>query len=359
MALLEGDWIADFTGRARATGDAERLRLVALLRAGYASTAREPKRALALFEEGRELARRLGEPWWVLNFQAWKVHQLVHFSRDFRQAVDLAVAAALEARKPTYDGCPIQTRVYQDLLAVSFCTDPEGHASHIEEGFRYLDATSPGDFEARLRQLNLCRWWAEQSRQIERHYAAAQRALALVADDPRHYSSVHYSMFIYNGLCRVHFARGEWSQLGEAAALAEENSRKTGNQVERAMSLLWACLHAFHAGDEVQARGLRQRGVRVMDNLGVPPPDGYFESLSSSHECVGDLDAALAVRNRELSLLQAQGRTISEVYCHRERCRLLAVAGRLTAADLEAGRIAARRLRFPETYLAELDRLAR
>ena len=47
------------------------------------------------------------ESWWSLGFQAWKVHQLVHYSRDFRQALDLAVAAILEAGKPAYDACPV------------------------------------------------------------------------------------------------------------------------------------------------------------------------------------------------------------------------------------------------------------
>ena len=65
------------------------------------------------------------------------------------------------------------------------------------------------------------------------------------------------------------------------------------------------------------------------------------------------------MREAELALLQAQGRTISEVHCHRERCRLLEECGRLTHADLEAGRAAARRLRFPEPHLAALDSIAR
>jgi hypothetical protein len=354
--LTEVDWIAEFTRRA--TGDKERLRLVSLLREAYAFRQREPKRAQALHQEGRELARRLREPWWVLAFQAWTIHQLVHHSRDFRQALDLAVAAALEARKPIYDGCPSRTTVYQDVLAVYYCTDPEGHADHIQEGFRLLDAEHPDDFAARLRQRNLYRWWAEQSREVERHYAAAQRALALIADNPGHYCCVHYSTFIYNGLCRVHFARAEWSRLAEAAALAEESSRKTGDRVELATSLLWASLYCFHAHDELRARRLEQQAVRVMDELAVPPPDGWFEALCAVHECVGDLEAALAVRDRELVLLQAQGRTISEVFCHRERCRLLASVGRLSAAAVEAGRIAAQRLRFPERHLAELDRIA-
>jgi hypothetical protein len=95
-----------------------------------------------------------------------------------------------------------------------------------------------------------------------------------------------------------------------------------------------------------------------MEGLGVPPPDGYFAALSFCHEQAGQPQEALAVRDRELESLRKQGRTIAEVYCHRERCRLLAGFGRLTSTDLDAARAAALRLRFPERHLAELDRLA-
>src|SRR5438876_625246 len=83
-----------------------------------------------------------------------------------------ARAAALEARKPAYDLCPARVQVYQDLLAVHFCTDPEGHAGRIEEGFRALEGLTPDGLGPRLHLLNLRRWCAEQSRQVEGHYAA-------------------------------------------------------------------------------------------------------------------------------------------------------------------------------------------
>jgi hypothetical protein len=351
------EWIAEFDRRAREANDAERLRLLSVLYRSFALREREPEQFLAACEEGRRLAGRLREPWWVLCFEAEAVHELIHYVRDFRRALELAVAAVLEARKPIYDGCPVRERIYQDLLAVHFCIDPDGYADRIEEGFRDMEPLIGHDLGSRLHLLNLRRWWAEQSRQPEEHYAAAQRVLLLAAEDPDNPAALHYATFVYNGLCHVNFAQDRWQELGETAALAEEASRKVGNQVELAESFLWQALAALQGG---QAGGhrLRKRGIQVMEGLGVPPPDGYFTALGFCHEQAGRLDEALALRERERALLQSQGRTISEVYCHRHRCRLLARLGRLTDDDVEAGRAAARRLRFPDSHLAELDRLA-
>jgi hypothetical protein len=356
MSLWE--WVADFERRSQEAGDSDRSRLVSILQQTSGLRERDPGRFLALCEEGQRLAERLREPWWVLCYRSQILHLLVHYLRDFRKAIDQAVALTLEARKPVYNGCPLRPWVYQDLLAVHFCTDPEGYADHIEAGFREVEGLIPSDLSSRLHLLNLRRWCAQQAHQPEQHYAAAQQILALIAAEPSQYVTQHYASFVYNGLCYVNYSAGPWNELGEAATLAEEVSEKSHNHVELALALLWQALLAFHQGETAKGRRLCRRGVRVMGDLGVPPPDAYFAALSLGHEHQGQTEEALAVRERELVVVRIQGKTISEVYCQRERCRLLSELGRLTGAHLDDGRAAARRLRFPDRHLAELDRLA-
>lgn len=350
------EWVADFQRRASEARDAERMRLASLLHRAYGLRERDPGRFLALCADGRRLAQRLREPWWTLGFRAAVVQELVHFARDFRRAPEEAVAAVLEARKPQYDGCPLRTLLYLDLIAVHFCTDPDGCAGSIEESFCAVERDADKDLSSRLHVLNLRRWCAEQARRADDHYGAAQRVLAAIAENPGDGAAVHYSTFVYNALCHVNYAHAEWQELREAAGLAEEASRRMGNRVELSQACLWQAVAAFRSGDSLRARRLQRQGSRIVEELGIPPPDGLFTALSLCHEQTGQLEEALAVRNRELELVHRQGRTISEVYCHRQRCRLLADLGRLSAADLDAARAAALRLRFPAPHLAELNR---
>ena len=72
----------------------------------------------------------------------------------------------------------------------------------------------------------------------------------------------------------------------------------------------------------------------------------------------GELQQALAVRDRELAAIVDRGRLVSECEVHIKRCRLLALLGRLHEEDVTEARQAASRLRKPDVYLAELEQAA-
>jgi hypothetical protein len=82
-------------------------------------------------------------------------------------------------------------------------------------------------------------------------------------------------------------------------------------------------------------------------------PDGF----AAYHELGGDLKAALGVRDRELAEITKKGMSHRGCQVRIERCRLLAKAGELTPADLDAVRLSAGQLRTPEWYLEKLDRI--
>src|SRR5690349_10593105 len=139
-------WVTDFQHRADAAGDKERLRLVSLFRQVRGSGDRDLRLALGLCAEGRQRAQELHEPWWVLGFRAEVVHLLLHSGHDCRRALDLAVAAVLEARKPAYQGCPVRTQAEQDLVCIHFCLDPFGYADQIETAFLEIEKRMSDDF---------------------------------------------------------------------------------------------------------------------------------------------------------------------------------------------------------------------
>jgi hypothetical protein len=65
------------------------------------------------------------------------------------------------------------------------------------------------------------------------------------------------------------------------------------------------------------------------------------------------------VREEQLATIRGKDRLDYECRVHIERCRLLSQLGRLQNADLDAAREAARRLRYPDEYVAEINKLVR
>lgn len=59
------EWVGDFAGRAVEARDRERYQLVVLTGEAVPLVGKDPNRALALLEQGRALAERLEEPWFV------------------------------------------------------------------------------------------------------------------------------------------------------------------------------------------------------------------------------------------------------------------------------------------------------
>ncbi len=351
-------WILEFERQARAAGDRERLRLVQLDDEAYGFRETDPDRALALFDEGRRLAERLGEPWWVLYYRRWHVHALLHFKRDYRRVLDLAVANTLEARKPQYDRFPQRISIHEDLVGAYIGIDPDGHAGAIAEALDYVEAQMPPSLECRLHLWGLRREFALQRRRYDEAEAAARRSLAIIAEKPATATAQHYAVFVQGGLCVVHFGRGEWDRLGGAAALGEEAARKAGHKLVWSECVLWQALVARRGGEEDRARLLYTRATAQVGRLRMPPDGSYFDALCAFHELGGQPEAALAARDRELQNVEQQGRLACECRCRVERCRLLARLGRLTAEDLQAARAAAGRLRDPAPHLSELEGIA-
>jgi hypothetical protein len=352
---MSANWFSEFTRRAVEARDMPRIRLVLLAEQGFELRETDPDRTLALFDEGRRLAEALREPWMVLRYKQKYVHALLHFKRDFRRVLEPAVANALEVRKPPYQGYPERFSVFCDLVDAYARTDPAGHADAIRDTLAGLEADGPLPLGQQLFLLSLRRDAAILRDDLDEAAATARQAQAVAEENPGA-TADHYSVFNWSGWCQVHFRRGEWEALAEAADQGEEVGTRVGHKMELSEFILWQALLARRAGEREKASRLRLRAVGTLSQLQMPPTDPIYEALAAYHEQGGEPDQALAVRDRELAAASEQGRTISEVNCQRERVRLLHALGRLTAQDLETARASAARLRDPGPHLAELDR---
>jgi hypothetical protein len=167
-----------------------------------------------------------------------------------------------------------------------------------------------------------------------------------------------YSVNLLCDLCWMSHRAGDWDAVAGYARQAEEVARRVDEgQGELAESLTWQALLARRDGDEVRARRCCRGAVARMARLRQPPRSEYFDARAVYHEQGGDLAAALRVRDRELEAVRGRGRLADECSALIKRCRLLALLGKLTGADLDAAHAAAGKLRSPARYREQIDRL--
>jgi hypothetical protein len=352
------EWVEDYQRQAKADGDKERYRLTTLHADAYNYRETNPDRALALFEEGRRLALALHEPWWVLFFDHWRATAMLHFQRDYRTILDLAVRTTLEVRKPLYEQHPLRLAIFDDLIAAYLCIDPRGYAGPIQQALDYLQAETPAGGESLYMLQARQRAFAIEMGRLDEALAIARRSLAMADADPDRSLALHHSVFACSSLCKISFRRSDWKELGEQAILGEDLARRRGHRLELSLFLAWQALWSRHEGEEEQARRQCRLAMAQISHLGMPPTDAYYDALCAYHDLAGDLAAALRVRTQELQDIEGKGALASEAECRLKRCRLQGRMGKLLAEELEAARQASARLRDPAPYLTELDRLA-
>jgi hypothetical protein len=351
------EWIHEFERSVAAAGDRERMLLAQLHGEAYAHRQHDPDRMLALMEEGRRLAVKLNEPWWVLFYEHWKVETLIYYKDDYRAVIDLAVKSTLELRKPIFEHYPLRFGIYCNLVAAYLCVDPRGHADSIRSALDYLAVqVEPGSGDRYLLQARR-HWFAYEMGQLEEARALALEELALASSDPDQHTARHHEVDTYKALCWIDFRRGDWQGLAGHAAAGEEQSAALEYHYELALFLLWQAVCERRLGNEDRARRLARRGQAEMKRLGQPPGESYYDALATFHELAGDYDSAWRERCGELSNTVGKGQLAYECLVRLKRVRLLKKRNQPTEQEAGLAREAASKLRAPAWYLEELRRI--
>jgi hypothetical protein len=340
-------------------GDAERLRLTYPHSDGFACQETDPDRALAILTEGRQLAQRLNEPWFVLFYDVWRVIALLSYKHDFRNALDLAIQCALEMRKPANAQHAWRFAAFNNLVNAYAGIDPVGYDEPIRQALAYLEAEiPPGPNDDRYVMLNYKRRFLADSDRPDEAYRVAHEQLALADSDPNRHNAHWYTIAVHNHLYGLCAQKGEWEGVASHATTVEELARRVDqSQINLAEALAWQALVARRAGDELSAGKLYRRAVSRMARLRRPPAREYFDALCLYHEAGGDPARALRVRDRELESVLDKGQLAYECRVRIQRCRLLRDMGKLCESDLAAAREAVRKLKQPEKQLREIDAL--
>jgi hypothetical protein len=353
--MSDRDWFDDYEQEALRKGDRERLLLGYLHWQAYQFRETDPDTTLTLLEQGRALASRLGEPWWVLFYQQQRVHALLHFKQDYREVLDLAIANVMEVRKPAFARFPRANMIHSDLVSAYRGIDPVGYDDTITQALDYLDSQIGELNSERYLLLGARRQQALYCGRLEeaRHYA--QATLVLAEKDPDVGRANHFSVFAQGGICEVAFLQGQWDILREAVVVGEELAARVGHQVELAGFRLWHALVCYRDGERVRARSLHRQAVGQLARLRMPPDYSYRDAECCFHEMTGHPERALRVRDAELASIRDRGRFFYEAELQVKRCELLVRLGKLTANDEEMTRQAIARLRQPARLLQRLE----
>jgi hypothetical protein len=344
-------WFWDFHRRAYASKDSERIRLVNLTTMAEQVADDDPDRALGLLAEGRELAARLGEPWWVLYIDHWRTQHLLYRKQDYNAAREVVVPAVVEARKEQYERLPQRICLHEDLIRVYLGADPAGHAAQIAAALDYMVGQITPDLECRRCHQAMLISFAIESGRLDQAADAALRYLEI----SQHYD--HHLAHAYASLCEVAYLRGDWPGLYGWAESGEPVAKRDGQRDTRAELLAWQALAAAQLGDQQSARRLYRSATSVAARASTVFDHWYYDALCAYQSLEGSYERALELRRRQLATLIDKGRTIDEFRCRLELCRLLSLLGQPLAADVAAARAVAGRLIDPAPALEQLERL--
>jgi hypothetical protein len=358
--MSDWSWVEANMKEWQERGDEERMRLPGFYSDAFQFRETDPDRAFAIFSEGKQLAEQLHEPWWALFYEKYRIDALIHFKRDYRNVLDMAVQCALEVRKPLNVAFPGRFGIFDSLVAAYLGIDPEGYAKPIQEALDYLEAEiPPGPESDRYLLLARKRIFALDLELYDDAYQACMNELHLASSDRNQSTAIHFATFVYCALCQIAAAKGVWEAVGEYAETGEKLARHVGHECELSEVLAWQAVAALQAGELEKGRRGYRTATAHMDRLQMPPKQGYFDALATYHQMTGDLDKGVKVRDRELESIKDRGRLYYDCKVRIKRCRLLAQLERLGEEDLAAARESARKLRQPDKHLAAIEQLTR
>jgi hypothetical protein len=282
---------------------------------------------------------------------------MLYFLGDCSRILDLVVHNALEVRKPAYAGFPFRLLIVSDLIMAYLMIDLQGYADEAREALDYL-ASEVGIDEGEPVYRLLCAryFYAHKLDDWDSARAVCMTMLATLEREREDILLQHYRPIVHAWLCKVAFRQRDHHSLADWALLGAE--RVPGYQ-QKVLRLFWACqaFLARRAANEKEARRLYRMATARTNRLRSPPMDGYFEVLCDYHEAGGDLEQALQERDRELAFFVDKGMPMGEFLSRMERCRLLSRLGLPLGEEASAARAVAGKLRKPDKWLAEIDRL--
>lgn len=343
-------WINTFAADAVEARDRERYHLVVFTGEALPLIGDDPDRALALLEEGRALAERLGEHWFVRFFEHWMIQALLFHKRNPQAALPLAEAAVEATQTGDYADFPQRICLREDLIFSYLSRDPHGYGPQIEAALDYMQTEIAPDCPC-LHCLQEIR--TAYPLALGRLGDAEQAALSAVKLAwPA--SDYHHVLIAFASLCQIAWQREDWPKLAHWSGSGKTfEGQGVGVAYVHAL-LLWQAVASRRRGADQEAAAQYRHIRGVMRGLASVPTAGYFDALFAYHEQDADLRPALAACRLELHGLRGSGEVARECEVLLRLRRLLARRGMPTEAEDAALQTLAASLADPQAILSQL-----
>lgn len=335
--------------------DRERPRLLELFEQAMRFRETDPDRQFDLLTKARDEAQRLAEPWWILFFEKWRLDSICAGKHDFKRALPLAIELMTRFSGPEGNSHPFRDSIMALVLYVYAELDPFGYRDEIERGAEVLRARndSSGDVENSLVSNYRQASYLIQTERLGEAYELAHQSLDIAnyRQDPWHGT---WALFL---LCRICHALQLPDEIATHSDVMVEQSSGVQNRLRTlADGWLWRAYAQLHKGDRKKASRSFQNGMRHLERV-ERRDEISAEPIATYYELLGNVKAAIGVREREIRDLMKSGSHHRAAIAHIERCRLLKLIGEITEDDIYRARDAATLLWQPTRYFEKLDRI--
>lgn len=315
----------------------------------------DPDIALESIEKAYQMAEAANaNPGDLLYIRHWWLQTLIFDKGAIGKALDMAIRAAVEARKPAYLNFMQRICIHQDVIHAYIGHDPHGYSELIEQSIDYMQAqTDNTTFQ--------CRYCMQGARvafetSIER-WDQAEIAIDRYIEMSQHFS--HHLRSGYLHRCELLKQRAAWSELRSVAESADELARRDLDEYRAslAIALAYQGLASQHLGEEEKARKLiRSATAHATRSKNLINSD-YYDTVADYYQLLENLPTAIRVYDRQIQSLSGLGQPYWEARARLRRARLLRKSGKSIATDAEAILTLAQQLQRPDRILAALAEL--
>jgi len=349
-------WFHDYVAEARKSGDPRVQRMLDLWDECDRSQTRNPDERLAKMRECRRLAELVGARWVALVLDHRMLLIIISEQQRYADALELAVRANLEARKPEFAGFPQRVCLQEDLVFCYLNVDPLGNRVLINEALNFMHQQLTPGHHCSFCVQNCSTEFALAQNDLEAAEQSLQRILAIAGRETVK-DGEYTTMLAACDLCVVMFRRADWEGLAHWCVQGEGLARRSQRPMKVAEFLAWQAILARRAGREDDGRRLIRRAINQTKRAGGLPWLSYYEAVCGYYDLAGEYEKSFKMRGQELEQYHGKGRHYYEFQCRLHRCRYLHLLERprLLKAEREAAQAVAHKMREPAFHLQRLN----